>query len=144
MLIATTAIQATHWEFHFDTKRRALLGTAAWRDWAQRMLSEGRTAAWYRDNVVWVDICAKAIPGSPAKALDQEMAAKNKKKRHISPGSTASSVSVGGSSTADKQCGSGGTHVLSWWRSPAASSVSMCYPSRVSVLARPQRAPGCW
>ena len=97
MLIATAAIQAAH----FDTKRRALLGTAAWRDWAQRLLSEGRTAAWYRDNVVWVDICAKVIPGSPAKALDQQMVTKNKKERLISPGSAASSVNLGGSSTAD-------------------------------------------
>ena len=54
------------WEFRFGTKRRALLDEdkAARRDWAQRLLSEGHTAVWYRDNVVWVDICAKVIPGS--------------------------------------------------------------------------------
>ena len=101
------------WEFRFGAKRRALLDEdkAARRDWAERLLSEGHTAAWYRDNVVWVDICAKVIPGSPSKALDQKMAAKNKKKRLISPGSTASSVNLGGSSTADKQCGFGDTRV---------------------------------
>ena len=102
------------WEFRFGAKRRALLDEdkAARRDWAERLLSEGHTAAWYRDNVVWVDICAKVIPGSPSKALDQKMAAKNKKKRLISPGSTASSVNLGGSSTADKQCGFGDTRVF--------------------------------
>ena len=45
------------------------------------MLPEGHTAAWRRDNVVWVDICAKDIPGSPEEALDQEMAAKSNAKR---------------------------------------------------------------
>ena len=134
------------WEFRFGAKRRALLDEdkAARRDWAERLLSEGHMAAWYRDNVVWVDICAKVIPGSPSKALDQKMAAKNKKKRLISPGSAASSVNLGGSSTADKQCGFGDTRVFSSWRSPAASSASRCSPRRVPFLARPPRAPGCW
>ena len=133
-------------EFRFGAKRRALLDEdkAARRDWAERLLSEGHMAAWYRDNVVWVDICAKVIPGSPSKALDQKMAAKNKKKRLISPGSAASSVNLGGSSTADKQCGFGDTRVFSSWRSPAASSASRCSPRRVPFLARPPRAPGCW
>ena len=44
------------------------------------MLSEGHTAAWHRDNAVWVEISAMVIPGSPAKALYQEMVATNKKK----------------------------------------------------------------
>ena len=105
---------ARPWEFRFGAKRRALLDEdkVARLDWAQRLLSEGRTAAWYRDNVVWVDICAKVIPGSPSKALDQEMAAKNKKKRLISPGSAALSVNMGGSATADKQCSFGDTRVF--------------------------------
>ena len=55
------------WEFRFGAKRRALLDEdkAARRDWAERLLSEGHTAAWYLDNVIWVGICAKASPGSP-------------------------------------------------------------------------------
>ena len=105
------------------------------------MLPEGHTAAWRRDNVVWVDICAKAIPGSPEEALHQEMAAKSNTKSLISPGSAASSVSLGGSSAADKQCGFGDTHVFSVWRLPALSSASRCSPSKVSFLARPHETP---
>ena len=41
-------------------------------DWAERLLEEGKTAAWFRDNIVWVDICSKVIPGTPSKALDQQ------------------------------------------------------------------------
>ena len=102
------------WEFRFGTRRRALTeGDKALRvDWAERLLAEGHTSAWYRENVVWVDICSKVIPGNPQKALDQDLAAKNKKKRLMSPGSLSHSHNLGGSSTADKQCSWGDTRVF--------------------------------
>ena len=57
------------WEFRFGTKRRALLDgdKAARRDWAPRLLSEGHTAVWYHDNVVWVDILREGHPRLPSK-----------------------------------------------------------------------------
>ena len=81
-------------------------------DWGKRLGKEDHTAAWYRDNVIWVDICSKVIPGTPEKALDQDLAAKNKKKRLMSPGSAAASPNLGGSATADKQCSFGDTRVF--------------------------------
>ncbi len=102
------------WEFRFGAKRRALTaGDKELRmNWARRLRREGHTAAWFRDNVVWVDICSKVIPGNPQKALDQELAAKNKKRRLMSPGSLQASQNLGGSSTADKQCSYGDTRVF--------------------------------
>ena len=102
------------WEFRYGAKRRALAESdkAMRMQWARRLLKEGHAAAWYCHNVVWIDICSKVIPGSPQKALDQDLAAKNKKKRLMSPGSMAASANMGGSSTADKQCGFGDTRVF--------------------------------
>ena len=90
---ATTATQAGHGNF-----ASALTdGDRALRtNWAKRLLGESYTAAWYRDTVVWVDVCSKVIPGTLQKALDQDLAAKNKKKRLMSPGSMASSKNLGG------------------------------------------------
>ena len=66
------------WESRFGSKRRAL--TAAdeeeRRDWAERLLKECRSAAWCCQNLLWVDFCAKVIPGTPVKALDQACTAK--------------------------------------------------------------------
>ena len=73
--------------------------------------SQKQTSAWFRDNIVWIDICSKVIPGSPAKALDQARSAENKKLRLMSPGSVDSSRNAGGSTTADKQCSHGDTRV---------------------------------
>ena len=102
------------WEFRYGAKRRALLeeDKLARADWARRLLKEGHTGAWYRDNVVWVDICAKVIPGSPEKALDQNLAASNKRKRLMSPGSMAASPNLGGTVMADKQRSFGDTRVF--------------------------------
>lgn len=102
------------WEFRYGAKRRALMeeDKAMRLDWARRLLKEGNTAAWYRDNVVWVDICAKVIPGSPRKALDQNLAAQNKRKRLMSPGSMAASPNLGGTAMADKQRSFGDTRVF--------------------------------
>ena len=44
-------------------------------------------------------------------ALDQARTAQNKRKRLMSPGSVEKSVNLGGSVTADKQCGYGSTRV---------------------------------
>ena len=86
------------WELRFSIRRRALTdGDRALRvDRAKRLLGENHTAAWYRDTVVWVDICSKVIPGTLQK----------------SPGSMASSKNLGGSKTADKQCCWGDTRVF--------------------------------
>ena len=102
------------WEFRFGAKRRALSADDRQLrvDWGKRLRKEGRPAAWYRDNIVWVDICSKVIPGNPQKALDQNLAAKNKKKRLMSPGSVQKSPNLGGSHTADKQCSFGDTRVF--------------------------------
>ena len=66
------------WEFRFGAKRRAL--SAEDREfrahWGKRLRKENYTAAWYRDNIVWVDLCSKVIPGTPQKALDHDLAAK--------------------------------------------------------------------
>ena len=101
------------WEFRFGSKRRAL--TAAdkeeRRDWAERLLKECRSAAWCCQNLLWVDFCAKVIPGTPVKALDQACTAKNKKKRLMSPGSRNDSANLGGTPLADKQCSVGDTRV---------------------------------
>ena len=58
-----------------------------------------------------MDLCSKVIPGTPAIALDQARTAQNKKKRLMSPGSAENSANLGGSATADKQCGFGSTRV---------------------------------
>ena len=102
------------WTWRFGTKRRALTGTDRGLrvEWAKRLKKEGFSESWFRDNVIWVDICSKVIPGSPQKALDQNQAAMNKKKRLMSVGSTQSSENLGGSSTAEKQCGFGDTRVF--------------------------------
>ena len=101
------------WEFRYGAKRRALSpdDRALRADWAERLLGEGKTAAWFRDNIVWVDICSKVIPGTPSKALDQQQAAQNKKKRLMSAGSSNTSPNLGGTSTADKQCSFGDTRI---------------------------------
>ena len=101
------------WEFRFGAKRRPLTAEAKqWRmGWGTRLRREGHTAAWYHDNVIWMDLCSKVIPGTPAIALDQARTAQNKKKRLMSPGSVENSANLGGSATADKQCGFGSTRV---------------------------------
>ena len=58
-----------------------------------------------------MDLCSKVIPGTPAVALDQARTAQNTKKRLMSPGAAEKSVNLGGSATADKQCGFGSTRV---------------------------------
>ena len=102
------------WSFRFGSKRRALgvEDREARVGWSKRLRKEGHTAAWYRDNTVWVDICSKVIPGNPQKALDQNLSARNKKKRLMSPGAAHKSENLGGSSTADKQCSFGDTRVF--------------------------------
>ena len=101
------------WEFRYGAKRRPLTAEAKEQrmDWASRLLLEGRLAAWFHHNIIWMDICSKVIPGSPAVALDQARTAQNKRKRLMSPGSVEKSVNLGGSVTADKQCGYGSTRV---------------------------------
>jgi hypothetical protein len=101
------------WEFRFASHRRALTPDDRGNrcGWAGRLLGEGKDATWYRDNIVWIDLSSKVIPGSPAKALDQARCAENKKKRLISRGSAAQSRNAGGSTTADKQCSFGDTRV---------------------------------
>ena len=101
------------WEFRFGAQRRPLTTEAKEQrvEWGARIQQEGRTAAWFRDNVIWMDICSKVIPGNPAVALDQARTAQNKRKRLMSPGSREKSVNVGGSVTADKQCGYGSVRV---------------------------------
>jgi hypothetical protein len=101
------------WEFRFGAKRRPLTteGKQLRDEWGSRLLREKRTAAWYRDNIVWIDLCSKVIPGTPQIALDQARTAQNKRKRLMSPGSTENSANLGGSVTADKQCGFGSTRV---------------------------------
>ena len=84
------------WEYRFGAKRRALTteDRADRLAWGQRLLAENRrlnrSAAWFLQNIVWLDICSKVIPGSPAKALDQENAARNKNKRLMSTGASSS------------------------------------------------------
>ena len=70
------------WEFRYGAKRRALSpdDRVLRADWAERLLEEDKTAAWFRDNIIWLDICSKVIPGTSVKALDQQHAALNKKK----------------------------------------------------------------
>ena len=105
------------WEFRFGAKRRAV--SAEDREdrkaWAKRLMAENRqlnrSATWFLQNIIWLDICSKVIPGSPAKALDQHNAAENKRKRLMSRGASSLSQNLGGSSTADKQCGFGDTRV---------------------------------
>ena len=101
------------WEFRYGAKRRPLTAEAKElrTEWAERILQEGHTAAWFHDNIVWMDICSKVIPGTPSVALDQARTAQNKKKRLMSPGATEKSINLGGSVTADKQCGYGSTRV---------------------------------
>ena len=101
------------WEFRFGAKRRPLTTEAKELrvGWGTRLQREGHTAAWFRDNILWMDICSKVIPGTPAVALDQARSAQNKKKRLMSPGSTDDSANLGGSETADKQCSWGSTRV---------------------------------
>ena len=108
-----TKLRIAPWEFRFGAKRRPLTTEAKEQrmEWGRRLLQEGRTAAWFRDNTIWMDICSKVIPGTPAVALDQARTAQNKKKRLMSPGSTERSANLGGSVTADKQCGFGSTRV---------------------------------
>ena len=76
------------WEFRYGAKRRPLTADAREQrmDWGSRLLQEGHTAAWFHDNVIWMDLCSKVIPGTPAVALDQARTAQNKKKRLMSPG----------------------------------------------------------
>ena len=102
------------WEFRFGCKRRALSKQEqdARAEWGTRLRRENLPATWFLNNIIWLDICAKVIPGNPKKALDQQRTAENKKKRLISPGSSNSSANLGGSSTADKQCSFGDTRVF--------------------------------
>ena len=101
------------WEFRYGTKRRPLTAEAKEQrvEWANRLLQEGHRAAWFHDTIIWMDLCSKVIPGSPAVALDQARTAQNKRKRCMSPGSKEKSINLGGSVTADKQCGYGSTRV---------------------------------
>ena len=102
------------WEFRIGAKRRALLAEDQERraDWGRLLLSEDLSPGWFLQNIIWMDICSKVIPGSPMKALDQQRAAEHKQKQLISPGSYCASSNVGGSLTADKQCGFGDTRVF--------------------------------
>jgi hypothetical protein len=54
---------------------------------------------------------ARELAGTPQKALDQAQAQANKKKMLISPGAANQSQNLGGSKTAEKQCGSADTRV---------------------------------
>ena len=102
------------WEFRYGAKRRALLPEDQEQraNWGRRLLSEDLSPAWFLQNIIWMDICSKVIPGSPMKALDQQRAAEYKQKQLVSPGSSCASASVAGSHTADKQCGFGDTRVF--------------------------------
>ena len=102
------------WEFRVGAKRRALLPDDQDRraEWGARLLSEELPAPWFLQHIIWMDICSKVIPGSPMKALDQQRAAEHKQKQLVSPGSYYASPSLGGSLTADKQCGFGDTRVF--------------------------------
>ena len=106
------------WQFRFGAKRRAVSAEdrADRVAWGKRLIAENRrlnrTANWFLQNIIWLDICSKVIPGSPAKALDQNNAAQNKKKRLMSQGASSSSLNLGGSATADKQCGFGDKRVF--------------------------------
>ena len=59
------------WEFRFGAKRRALtVDEKEYRmDWAKRLLEEDHSAAWYRDNILWIDINSKVIPGPQRRRL---------------------------------------------------------------------------
>ena len=58
------------WEFRFGRKRRALTQEARVErmEWARRLLREKKAAAWFFTNIIWIDLCSKAIPGNPKKA----------------------------------------------------------------------------
>ena len=81
-------------------------------EWGTRSRRENLPATWFLNIIIWLDICAKVIPGKPKKALDQQRTAENKKKRLMSPSSSNSSANLGDSSTADKQCNFGDTRVF--------------------------------
>ena len=93
------------WEFRYGRKRRALTLEARTErmEWARRLLREGKAAAWFFLNVIWIDLCSKVLPGTPKKALDQKLAGRNKRKRLMSPGSNDTSENLGGSDAAEKQ-----------------------------------------
>ena len=101
------------WEFRFGARRRVLTKEA--RDerlaWAERLLRLVLRPVWFHRNVLWIDLCSSVLPGNPKKALDQQQAGYNKRKRLMSPGAAASSVNMGGSDTAEKQCSFGDTRV---------------------------------
>ena len=62
-------------------------------------------------NIIWVDICSKVIPGTKRKALDQNAAGSNKRKRLMSPDAKSQSQNTGGSKSAENQAGWGDTRV---------------------------------
>lgn len=101
------------WKYRFGPHRRALTNEAMAERmaWARDLLKEGNDAAWFHRNVVWIDLCSKVIPGNPKKALDQQAAGRNKRKRLMSEGSLDIAENVGGSTVAEKQCGFGDTKV---------------------------------
>ena len=75
------------WMFTFGARRRPLTAEQQHDrlEWAKRISREGKSPEWLKENIVWIDICSKVNPGSPAKAYDQLQAGRNKPKPLISP-----------------------------------------------------------
>ena len=104
---------AKPWQFMYGARRRPLSAAAQAERlaWARRLLRGDEDAAWMYRNVVWVDFCSKVIPGSERRALDQEAAGRNKRKRLMSPDAATRSANLGGSDTAVKQASFGDVRV---------------------------------
>ena len=74
------------WVFRFGCKRRALSKQEqeARTEWGTRLRRENLPATWFLNTIIWLNICAKVIPGNPKKALDQQRTAETRRTRMAS------------------------------------------------------------
>ena len=100
-------------EVHVGPKRKPLTGEqiVERHRWSKRLRQEDLPAGWFNDNVVWIDMCNKIIPGGPQKAADQGRSAASKRKHLMNPRSRNRSQNLAGGDVAEKQASRGDTKV---------------------------------